>query len=601
MAEAENPTVIARETLKLLATRRMAPTPRNYMRTYQEIAGGNVTDASPGEKFAAMVKQQAARNPDEPVLRSLQWAFDQNSTEALTAALQGLTARPDRGAAASESSATFREALRQLDLPHRGWTPGRKRESLDRVLASGGGDAQIVTRLAALLRAWQDSGAAPAADSDALPAGLPDPVSGRAPDRAVGVTLRDGARPAAVTRDPSLEEARELLAASLETALAPRIERYSDVYSELFQIAWRVREAESADDWSRLGQQLRQFWRKVELRAEPDEELLTNLMRLIGLLVDNIDELVEDEQWVHGQMALLRELVSKPVDLRAVREAERGFKEVIFKQSHLKAGLADAKKSLKSLLSVFVERLADVTGHTVEFHGKIGKYAERIASTESMDSLKTLVDELMSDTRGMQVDMMRSRDELMSARGQAEQAEQRVRQLEGELERVSEQVREDHLTGTLNRRGMNDAMQREIARAGRTGKPMCVSMLDLDNFKKLNDTHGHAAGDAALVHLAKVIRHTVRPTDVIARYGGEEFVIILTDTDLDTAVSITVRLQRELTKRFFLHNNERLLVTFSAGVAQIRKGEEEEQLVQRADQAMYQAKVQGKNQVVRAD
>jgi diguanylate cyclase len=126
-------------------------------------------------------------------------------------------------------------------------------------------------------------------------------------------------------------------------------------------------------------------------------------------------------------------------------------------------------------------------------------------------------------------------------------------------------------------------------------------MLDLDNFKKLNDTHGHAAGDAALVHLAKVIRHTVRPTDVIARYGGEEFVIILTDTDLDAAVSITVRLQRELTKRFFLHNNERLLVTFSAGVAQFRKGEEEEQLVQRADQAMYQAKVQGKNQVVRAD
>ncbi len=601
MAEAENPTVIARETLKLLASRRMAPTPRNYTRTYQEIAGGSGVDASPGDKFAAMVKQLAARNPDEPVLRSLQWAFDQNSAEALTAALQGLTARPDRSAPGSEISVTFREALRQLDLPHRGWTLGRKREGLDRVLASGGGDAQVATRLNALLRAWQDAGAAPAADTDGQPAVSADGSPGRAPDRAPGVAPRDGARSAPVARDPALEEARELLAASLETALAPRIERYSDVHSELFQIAWRVREAESADDWSRLGQQLRQFWRKVELRAEPDEELLTNLMRLIGLLVDNIDELVEDEQWVHGQVALLRELVSKPVDLRAVREAERGFKEVIFKQSHLKAGLADAKKSLKSLLSVFVSRLADVTGHTVEFHDKIGKYAERIASTESMDSLKTLVDELMSDTRGMQVDMMRSRDDLISARGQAEQAERRVRQLETELERVSEQVREDHLTGTLNRRGMNDAMQREIARASRTGKPMCVSMLDLDNFKKLNDTHGHAAGDAALVHLAKVIRHTVRPTDVIARYGGEEFVIILTDTDLDAAVAITVRLQRELTKRFFLHNNERLLVTFSAGVAQFREGEEEEHLVQRADQAMYRAKVQGKNQVVRAD
>jgi len=296
----------------------------------------------------------------------------------------------------------------------------------------------------------------------------------------------------------------------------------------------------------------------------------------------------------------VRELISKPVDLRAVREAERGIKEVIYKQSHLKAGLAEAKATMKSLLSIFVERLAEVTGHTVDYGQKIERYAARIASTENIGSLKTLVEELMTDTRGMQVDMVRSRDDLVSARGQAETAQRRVVLLESELAKVSEQIREDHLTGTLNRRGMNEAMQRELSRADRTRRPMCVSMLDLDNFKKLNDTHGHSAGDAALVHLAKVIRRTVRPTDVIARYGGEEFVIILPDTDLETAAAVTVRLQRELTKRFFLHENERLLVTFSAGVAQRQPDETEESLIQRADQAMYQAKVQGKNQVVRA-
>ena len=207
----------------------------------------------------------------------------------------------------------------------------------------------------------------------------------------------------------------------------------------------------------------------------------------------------------------------------------------------------------------------------------------------------------MAETRGMQVDMMRSRDELVSAREQAEAAESRVRQLESELERVSEQVREDQLTGTLNRRGMDDALEREIARADRSGKAMCISVLDLDNFKRLNDTYGHAAGDAALVHLAKVIRHTVRPTDVIARYGGEEFLIILAGTSIDEAVGITTRLQRELTRRFFLHNNERLLITFSAGVAEYRQGESEESFFARADQAMYRAKEQGKNQVVPAE
>jgi diguanylate cyclase len=324
-------------------------------------------------------------------------------------------------------------------------------------------------------------------------------------------------------------------------------------------------------------------------------------MRLLGLVVNNLGELVDDDQWIHGQVEVLRSLVNGPVDLRAVREAERGFKAVIFKQTQLKASLRDAKTTLKSLLAVFVERLGEVTENTVDYHAKIERYSERISATDNLDALKTLIDDLMSDTRGMQVDMLRSRDELLAARAQAQSSEQRVHELEGELERVSEQVREDQLTGALNRRGMEDAMGREIARARRSRKPLCISVLDVDNFKKLNDTHGHAAGDAALVHLAKVIKHTVRPTDVIARYGGEEFIIILTETGLDEAVKVTGRLQRELTKRFFLHNNERLLMTFSAGVAEFSPGDTEESLFQRADKAMYQAKVQGKNRVVSAE
>ena len=156
----------------------------------------------------------------------------------------------------------------------------------------------------------------------------------------------------------------------------------------------------------------------------------------------------------------------------------------------------------------------------------------------------------MSDTRSLQVDMMRHRDEMVEARKQAEQAEQRVRELEAELEHVSEQVREDQLTGTLNRRGLDDAMQREIARAQRKNSALCVAMLDLDNFKKLNDTYGHQAGDDALVHLSKVVRKTLRPTDTVARFGGEEFVIVFAETDLKQAVEVMRRLQRELTKRF---------------------------------------------------
>jgi diguanylate cyclase len=126
---------------------------------------------------------------------------------------------------------------------------------------------------------------------------------------------------------------------------------------------------------------------------------------------------------------------------------------------------------------------------------------------------------------------------------------------------------------------------------------LSLAVLDVDNFKHINDQLGHQAGDLALVHLARIVRRSIRPTDVISRYGGEEFVILLPETPVDAAVNVMSRVQRELTKRIFLHNNERVLITFSAGVAQRAFGESQEELIARADQALYHAKQAGKNRV----
>jgi diguanylate cyclase len=267
----------------------------------------------------------------------------------------------------------------------------------------------------------------------------------------------------------------------------------------------------------------------------------------------------------------------------------------------LKHSLREAKSTLKDLIGLFVTRLSELTESTTEYHQRVEGYAGRLEGADDIQTLKTIVDELMSDTRSMQVDMTRYHDEIVEARRQAEYAEGRVRKLEAELEHVSEQVSQDQLTGALNRRGLDEAMQREMARAERRKSGLCVAVLDLDDFKKLNDTYGHQAGDDALVHLTKVVRKTLRPTDTVARYGGEEFIILFSETDLEQAVSVMRRLQRELTKRFFLHNNERLLITFSAGVAMLAPGESQEAVFARADKAMYQAKVQGKNRVVSAE
>jgi diguanylate cyclase len=113
-------------------------------------------------------------------------------------------------------------------------------------------------------------------------------------------------------------------------------------------------------------------------------------------------------------------------------------------------------------------------------------------------------------------------------------------------------------------------------------------------------TLGYSAGDVALAHLAKVIKSIVRSTDVLARYGGEEFIIILPGTNESDAIEIIKGVQRDLTKYFFLNNNERVLIAFSAGVAERFADEMVDEVMSRVDTALYQAKQTGRNQVVGA-
>jgi diguanylate cyclase len=150
----------------------------------------------------------------------------------------------------------------------------------------------------------------------------------------------------------------------------------------------------------------------------------------------------------------------------------------------------------------------------------------------------------------------------------------------------------------LNRKGLDEAVEREISSVRRKDTPLSVALLDIDNFKKLNDTLGHATGDIALTHLATVARECMRPQDTLARYGGEEFVLLLPDTALDKGIEAMTRLQRELTKKFFLAGTEKILITFSAGVAQLATDETGADAIKRADKAMYLAKRAGKNRVV---
>jgi len=163
------------------------------------------------------------------------------------------------------------------------------------------------------------------------------------------------------------------------------------------------------------------------------------------------------------------------------------------------------------------------------------------------------------------------------------------------LRRLSQEVSTDQLTQVANRRGLLQAFDAERSRMERTGGILSVGLLDIDNFKRLNDQLGHSVGDEALRSLAAVVSGTLRPTDVTARYGGEEFVVLLPDTSVEEAQLILTRLQRSLSGGLFMHEEKQVFVTFSAGVSAYQLGERIEDALERADQALYEAKRTGKN------
>ncbi|HEY0263499.1 MAG TPA: sensor domain-containing diguanylate cyclase [Granulicella sp.] len=158
----------------------------------------------------------------------------------------------------------------------------------------------------------------------------------------------------------------------------------------------------------------------------------------------------------------------------------------------------------------------------------------------------------------------------------------------------------DPLTGLFNRRYMEEALERELHRSSRRGTPLAILMVDLDHFKRFNDTYGHAAGDAALRELARVFQTQLRAEDIASRYGGEEFLIILPENDRTTAWECAERLRRAVEEIHFQHYGEMLegLRLSIGGACYPQDGTTTETLERVADSALYRAKQEGRNRVV---
>jgi diguanylate cyclase len=360
---------------------------------------------------------------------------------------------------------------------------------------------------------------------------------------------------------------RDMLSRTLAFALASLLPGSPALVGEAEALGSAVKLAHTEDALQEVAARLKELCYQIEIRSGDVAEQQELLLRLFRLLLDNVGELLDDDSWMRGQIAAVQDLIAGPIDRRTLDDAMRSLKDVIYKQGQLKHGLTDVKLTVRNMMLTFIDRLGAVAASTGDFHARIGGFSRRISDASDIAELHQVLGEALHATQQVQQQALQERDRMRQAHQEVQDAEQRIRELEQQLQQMSELAREDQLTGSLNRRGLDEIFERESTRADRRTAPLCLALLDLDNFKRLNDTYGHGTGDNALQHLVRVVKQTLRPMDVIARLGGEEFVILLPDTTVQAAAAAMTRLQRALTKHFFLHEHDKLLITFSAGVA----------------------------------
>ena len=544
---------LAKGALRRLAQAQLEPTPENYARAYAEETGQPPAVASATD-----------RGPD---FRAEAEASDARAADAKTEAR-----------ASGQAWAALAERLvRNLERGGKQWGGARRKESLKRVFDGSRSDAQrLQQRLQSLMTAWETDDPA-------------DPTQAGAPVESLEASARVD-EPAEAWR-PVLSSFQASLGAALPPAM-PQADALADQLGALAEaLALGGPTPERADAVEAVCAQARRLF-------QHRHHLVDELSALCREISAGLVDLAEDDSWAHGQCQALQDALAaeQTPSVRGVRAASALLAQTRQQQQRVRGERQSAREALKQLIHDVVVEVGELGDHAGRFQLATTQHAEAIARADTLENLADVVKALLLDTRSVQSAVGRSQQKIQSGQARAGELESRVRDLEGELRRLSEEVATDALTQVANRRGLDQAFQAERARCERQpGATLAAGLIDIDNFKKLNDSLGHAAGDTALKTLAAAVRERLRPVDHLARFGGEEFVVLLPGLAAAEAQQVMTRLQRSLSEALFLHEGREVFVTFSGGVTAWRPGEALQTALERADGALYEAKRTGKN------
>ena len=256
--------------------------------------------------------------------------------------------------------------------------------------------------------------------------------------------------------------------------------------------------------------------------------------------------------------------------------------------------LRDTGQGLEAAISKLMGFLSEAGTGTEEYGKALEQYSTQLVDTAGAEEARAIVTAILGETKNMAERQTNLRDELAASTQEIETLREGIRDARRE-------AMTDVLTGIANRKALNERLLESMDEAQETGAPMCALMLDIDFFKKFNDTYGHQLGDQVLRLVARTLTECIKGRDLAARYGGEEFVILLPLTSLDNAFKLADHIRETVAaKRIINRTTGESLgqITLSIGASIYRPGEDSEAIIKRADEALYAAKRNGRNLVL---